>query len=127
MVQQHVADDPAAEAADQRHQHDAGASEVAVMIGATCEQRAVERVRGGGYQVDRREVAREPPVAEPVNAARERQCDVEVHHRASSGAAIDGYVHYAGTPAAGVPVAASTASRTVSKMRSSPSSSNVPA
>ena len=58
LVHQDVAGDPAAQAAEQRHQQDADDGEVLVVVGPAGEQGPVERVGGRCDQVEGREARR---------------------------------------------------------------------
>ena len=83
LVDEHVAGDAAAEAAQQRHAHHPDDREVLVVIGAAGEQRPVQRVRRRSDQVDGREMTGELPAGEPVHDYRAR-CEVQDHRRATA-------------------------------------------
>jgi hypothetical protein len=55
---------PSADATEHRHEQDPGSREILVVIGTSREERAVERVRRCGDEIDPREVAGELPIAE---------------------------------------------------------------
>ncbi len=69
LAEHQVAGDAATEPGQERHEQDPHDREVLEVVGTPREQRAVERVRRGGDEIDERVVPREIPALEERNVA----------------------------------------------------------